>query len=90
MTRRSMTDEPANHVCEECGQHQASMWWIGEGGTLAISRFYMQAAWCECCALKVQVTYAEERARELNGLYEKLATVECKEAVQKESGVDPI
>ena len=85
MPRRSIEDEPGNHTCENCGEHQASMWWIGEGGTLAVSRFYMQAAWCNCCVLRAQITHAEERMAELEKLRSELAENVC---VIKEAGRD--
>lgn len=81
MTRASMDDKPENHTCENCGKHRASGWWIGDGGTLAVSRFYMQAAWCKCCSLKEQVKHAHKMARKLASLEKKLAKVKCKPAV---------
>ena len=61
-------------ICEngDCG-HSASGIWIGNGGTLAMTRSYMQSKWCECCMLKVQVAHAEERAKELDALRMALA-----------------
>ena len=81
MPRQGHNDKPENHICENCREHQATNWWAGEGGPLALSRFYMQAAWCECCMLKSQIEYAEKRAADLENLREKLAAVKCEVAV---------
>lgn len=77
MTRSSIEDEPSNHACENCEEHQASMWWIGGGGTLAITRFHMQAAWCECCALHAQIAHVEEGVAKLESLRSELAENVC-------------
>jgi hypothetical protein len=76
--RRCIDDKPADHNCENCGKHRASMWWIGDGGGLALSRFYMQAAWCKCCTLKAQVKHARQLTKKLPSLEKKLAAVKCK------------
>lgn len=75
--RLDIEDKPKNHTCENCEKHRASMWWIGREGPLALSRFYMQAAWCECCALEAQVDEARRLAKQLGRLEKKLATVKC-------------
>ena len=80
MRRAGRYDKPANHGCEKCGKHQASGWWIGDGGTLALMRYNMQAAWCRCCMLKEQVKHARKMARKLASLEKKLAKVKCKPA----------
>ncbi len=88
MTRTSQEDKPQNHDCDNCGEHRASMWWIGDGGTLAITRFYMQAAWCKCCALRAQIGHAEERTAELEKMRRKLVRTKCKLA-KKETNDSP-
>ncbi len=80
MPRESHEDLPSNHTCEKCGEHEASGWWIGDGGTLAVTRYRMQAAWCECCMLEVQVEHARKLAATLAELEGKLASVSCKKA----------
>ena len=82
MPREGRDDKPTNHVCEKCGKHQADGWWIGSGGTLALARWNMQAAWCACCTLKAQVAHARKMARKLAGLEKKLAKAKCKPKVR--------
>ncbi len=81
MPRESADDKPENHDCENCGKHRASIWWVGDEGTLAASRYYMQRPWCKCCALKAQVGHARKMARKLAGLEKKLAKAKCKPKV---------
>ncbi len=82
MPKESSDDKPENHDCEKCGKHRASMWWIGNGGYLAMTRWHMMAAWCKCCALKAQVGHARKMARKLAGLEKKLAKAKCKPKVR--------
>lgn len=81
MPKESGKDRPKDHTCENCGEHQASMWWVGDGGILAVTRYHMQAAWCRCCALKAQLERAREQAQTIPKLVTELARVRCKEAL---------
>lgn len=72
MPRESLDDAPENHLCENCGKRKAWGWWIGDGGSLAISRFHMQAAWCELCHVVAQLDYARERAAAIPELKRRL------------------
>lgn len=67
-------------VCENGCGHAATGLWIGNGGTLAITRSHMQSKWCQCCMLKAQIVHAEERAADLESMRAELATVTCREA----------
>lgn len=80
MPRASKEDKPENHACENCSEHRATSWWVGSGGSLAVSRFYMQAAWCGCCMLKAQVEHAEEQAAKLGQWYQELEKLVCSPA----------
>ena len=77
MTRENLEDVPENHTCENCKVHQASIWWVGDGGSLAVSRFYMQYAWCSCCVLRAQIKCIEESMVELESLRSELAENIC-------------
>jgi len=61
-------------ICEngECG-HAASLIWTGNGGSLAITRSYMQSKWCDCCATKAQLEHAEKAVARLEELRTRLA-----------------
>ncbi len=83
MPRQSMNDKPGDHPCENCNDHQAVGWWTGDGGVLAISRFYMQFAWCKCCMLNAQVEHARERAAGLASLEQKLAEAKCRATLKE-------
>lgn len=62
-------------ICEngEC-DHKASLLWTGKGGTLAITRSHMQSKWCDCCATKAQLEFAEEVAARVERLRARLAS----------------
>ena len=61
-------------ICEHCQQHKATTIWIGEGGSLAATRDYMQAKWCTCCVLQAQIKHAETVAKQLPKLRKELKT----------------
>lgn len=64
---------PEGTMCENCDQRLATSRWIGDSGTLAITRSYMQTLWCEICVLSAQVEHAEECAEKLPAMRERLA-----------------
>jgi len=56
-----MRNIAAGDICENGScTHLATGIWVGDGGTLAISREYMQAKWCDCCMAKVQLEHARK------------------------------
>jgi len=67
----------AGDICEnEPCDHPATGLWVGDNGTLTISRDYLQAKWCACCMTKAQIKYAEGAVARLESLRAKLVT-EC-------------
>ena len=59
-------------LCENCHERPATLIWVGEGGSLAMSRDYMQSVWCKKCALTEQIAYAEVAVSRLETLKRKL------------------
>lgn len=55
--------------CANCGKRPGTIRW---GDALAITHGF-STWWCEVCALKAQITHAEERSAALPDLYERLA-----------------
>lgn len=76
---RFLFDDPRNFVCSNCKKHQATMTWIGDGNMMSAVHGQYDY-WCDCCALKAQVKYAEERVKALAKLNKKLKNVKCIEA----------
>jgi hypothetical protein len=64
-------------LCENCGKHEGTEMWVGQGGILDYAHG-MYAMWCLCCTIKAQIAYAEERAEDLPNLKKKLKKVKCK------------
>ena len=68
-------------LCAHCGQRPGTERWVGEGGSLAfIHGFYEY--WCPICMLEAQIAYANERARALPEMEQRLAALK---AAEKES-----
>lgn len=66
--------EPGD-ICENGGcAHPATMLWIGDNGTLAISRDYLQQKWCDCCMTRARIAYAEALMADLAELKAALPT----------------
>jgi hypothetical protein len=63
---------PADTRCDNCGQLGATIKWFGEGGTLAFTHGWWKP-WCELCALKANLEYAEKQARRIPDLRKQLA-----------------
>ena len=63
-------EEPSGD-CRNCGKRLATVRWIGEGGSLALSHGHW-ASWCEQCALERQLEYAKERAESIPDLERRL------------------
>lgn len=68
---------PKGTVCANCKKHEATVNWLGEGGTLAIAHGDWQA-WCKCCSLKAQVKFCQDAVKRLPKLKKSLAKVKCK------------
>lgn len=49
----------AGDICENgsCG-HPATTIWLGDGGSLAVTRDSLQEKWCLCCMATAQYEYA--------------------------------
>jgi len=62
-------------LCENCQENPATGLWLGEGGTLAITRDYMQALWCERCMVEEELKHAKDMAAKVNELEIKLASL---------------
>ena len=73
---RGTSVRPVAGDCENCGQRPAETVWIGEGGSLAFSRQYMQQLWCQRCALTAQLEHAREAAARIPELEASLAVME--------------
>lgn len=60
-------------ICENgtC-RHLATIIWIGDSGSLAMSREHMQSKWCQCCTIKAQLEYAEAAAKRVRSLRKML------------------
>lgn len=58
-------------LCANCGEREGTIQWLGQGGMLALTHgFY--SMWCEVCATRAQLVYAEERAAAIPELQRKL------------------
>jgi hypothetical protein len=61
--------------CVQCGERAGTVKWYGDGGALAVSHgFYVM--WCERCALKAQLAYAEAQAARIPGLRQELEALD--------------
>lgn len=69
-----MIEIKSGDICENCNEHPATTVWIGDGGTLAITRDYMQSKWCKCCCLKAQIANFQEIAKQIKTWEEELET----------------
>jgi hypothetical protein len=58
-------------MCQNCGKQEATITWIGEGGSLAYVHG-MGQEWCELCCVKEQLTYAAEQAARIPELKRRL------------------
>jgi len=66
---------PENKTCASCQERPATLWWVGDGGTLAITHG-MKVPWCERCCVSAQLKHARERAAEIPALEAKLKELE--------------
>lgn len=62
-------------VCENCGERNATMEWVGEGGALAWSHGW-SSNWCELCCVREQLAYAVKQAERIPELEEELERLE--------------
>lgn len=62
--------------CQSCGEHEATLVWIGEGSLLDFVHGFHEN-WCEICTVKVQLEKAREMAAKIPELEAKLAKA-CK------------
>ncbi len=63
--------EPSGE-CSNCHQRPATVFWTGEGGSLAFVHGCYES-WCKPCTLKAQLDYARERAAAIPELERELA-----------------
>ena len=61
-----------NMICQNCHKRDATLKWIGDGGSLALSHGFA-SDWCEVCALEAQLKHARERASEIPRMETRLA-----------------
>lgn len=71
-------------ICRSCGQRPATLNWVGDGGTLAFAHGMYQR-WCEHCALRAQIAFAEKAEQSLPDLRGRLAVIDAAEAEQQAS-----
>ena len=64
--------------CRNCGQRPATVFWIGEGGSLAFSHGHYQS-WCQLCSVQAQLKYARERTVAIPALERELAALSAEE-----------
>lgn len=65
-------DKCENELCGGSG-HDATEIWVGDGGSLAATRDYMQKKWCLCCVVKAQLDHARKMAPRIAELERELA-----------------
>ena len=63
--------------CENCGKHEGTQKWVGDGGFLAVTHD-IYTMWCAHCCLKAQIEYAKKLAADIPKLEKELEKVECK------------
>lgn len=66
---------PIGRVCANCNLRAASLWWVGEGSTLALAHG-MASPWCERCSLEAQLKHCREQAARLPELELRLARLD--------------
>lgn len=66
-------------TCFKCGKHKASVRWVGDGGFMAFTHGMWEPC-CECCAARMVLEYAKERASKIPELEKELALAQrtCK------------
>ena len=47
--------------CDRCHERLATMWWVADGGALALVHG-MAVSWCEICVLEEQLRHARAQA----------------------------
>lgn len=65
-----------NMKCQNCGKHEATIKWVGEGGILEMTHGMYQM-WCKCCVLKAQLLHAEYMAGQIPKFKKALKKVKC-------------
>lgn len=73
----SFLDVPEGAVCQNCGERPATAAWVGEGSMLDAVHGNFQW-WCELCALKASLAYAEGLADRIPDLKRRIAALESK------------
>ena len=68
---------PDDAVCANCNKHKGTQNWVGEGGMMEMVHGNY-SIWCDCCALKAQIKYAEDAVDRLKELKKKIKKVKCK------------
>ena len=61
-------------LCQNCRKREATVDWIGDGGTLAFSHGMYQR-WCEYCCTDKQLQHAKKLASMIPELEQKLKTL---------------
>lgn len=60
--------------CQNCHEREATLWWAGDAGWLAVTHGFAQP-WCEACAVQAQLDQARDFAGQITSLEEKLAQI---------------
>jgi hypothetical protein len=60
--------------CKRCQENEATIWWVGEGGSLALVHGFKQP-WCERCCVEAQLRYVREAVVKLPELERQLASL---------------
>jgi len=66
-------EQPAG-PCKRCQANPATVWWVGEGGGLALAHGFKKP-WCERCCIEVLLEYARTAAAGIQDLENKLAVL---------------
>ena len=76
-TTRNITlfEKPSPIMCENCGEREATMTWLEEGGTLGLVHG-MGQNWCELCCVREQLLHAEKQIARLPELKKRLKELE--------------
>lgn len=61
-------------ICRNCGQREATIKWVGDGGSLGFVHGHW-VPWCERCMVEAQLRYARERAADIPDLEARLETL---------------
>ena len=59
-------------MCENCGEREATSWWIGHGSLMDFAHGAGEP-WCEQCIVEAQLEYARMQAERIPELERKLA-----------------